>query len=199
MTAQTRELPHDLYLTQVHFALADVGLDPDHHTLDDSDTRGTHCYLRGMHHHPPYRSWPHGLLLIWEWHTGTEADQGEPGRGPAWLWAALLADGSNTEPARLPVDGYANPVQVAAAFDELVETGEAVKTRPGRWRGADDLNAACEAWGAKEIDEEATPDVDRPQPCGEGHCRCYGTGTEHADCACGCDCPRDDDGQLADD
>ena len=42
-------------------------------------------------------------------------------------------------------------------------------------------------------------DIDEPQPCGEGHCRCYGQGSEHADCACGCDCPRDDDGQLIDD
>lgn len=37
------------------------------------------------------------------------------------------------------------------------------------------------------------------EPCGEGHCRCYGVGPEHANCACGCDCPRDEDGQLIDD
>jgi hypothetical protein len=34
------------------------------------------------------------------------------------------------------------------------------------------------------------------QPCGEGHCICYGVGPDHAECACGCDCPRDIDGQL---
>ena len=144
------DLPHDVYLTQVYLALTDVGLDPDHHTLDDCDTRGTHRYLRGMLHQPPYRRWPHGLLLIWEWHTGIEADQGEPERGPVLLWAALQADGSNSEPALLPVDGYANPVQVAAAAGELVDTGAAVKARPGRWHGADVLDAACEAWGAEE-------------------------------------------------
>jgi hypothetical protein len=44
-----------------------------------------------------------------------------------------------------------------------------------------------------------TDDIDRPEPCGEGHCRCDGTGSEHADCACGCDCPRDEGGQLIDD
>lgn len=143
-------LPHDLYLTEVYLALYDVGLNPDHHTLDNSDTRGTHCYLRGILHQPPYQRWPHGLLLIWEWHTGIEADQGEPERGPAWLWAALRPDGSNTELTLLPVDGYANPTQVAAALDELISTGEAVKRRPGRWRGADALDAACEAWGADE-------------------------------------------------
>jgi hypothetical protein len=151
MTTTPRTLPHDLYLTQVYSALTDIGLTPDHHTLDNSDTRGTHCYLRGMLHHPPYRRWPHGLLLIWEWHTGLEA--GESERGPVWLWAAVLADGSNTEPAALPVDGYANPVQVAAGFGELVETGVAVKARPGRWRGADALDAACEAWGAVEASQ----------------------------------------------
>ncbi|MGW1615758.1 hypothetical protein ACWCQZ_41180 [Streptomyces sp. NPDC002285] len=146
-------LPHNLYLTEVYLALHDVGLDPDHHTLDDSDTRGTHCYLRGMLHQPPYQRWPHGLLLIWEWHTGIEADRGEPERGPVWLWAALQPDGSNSEPALLPVDGHANPVQVAAALDELVSTGAAVKRRPGRWRGADALDAACGAWGVEESAE----------------------------------------------
>jgi len=145
-----RALPHDLYLTQTYTALYDIGLDPTHHTLDDSDTRGTHNYLRGILHQPPYQRWPHGLLLIWEWHTGIEAADGEPDRGPLWLWAALRADGSNTEPAPLPVDGYANPSQVAAALDELVTTGQAVKRRPGRWWGADGLDAACGAWAAEE-------------------------------------------------
>jgi hypothetical protein len=41
-------------------------------------------------------------------------------------------------------------------------------------------------------------DLDRREPCGEGHCHCYGVGPEHAECACGCDCPRDDYGQLTD-
>lgn len=45
----------------------------------------------------------------------------------------------------------------------------------------------------------ATADDERREPCGEGHCRCYGQGAEHAECACGCDCPRDEDGQLVDD
>lgn len=151
------DLPHALYLTQTYLALADVGLDPESHTLDDSDTRGTYCYLRGILHHPPYRRWPHGLLLIWEWHTGAEADQGEPERGPVWLWAALKADGSNSEPTPLPVGGYANPTQVAAAVDELVETGAAVKARPGQWWGADALDADCAAWAARETAEPASP------------------------------------------
>jgi hypothetical protein len=147
---ETVTLPHDLYLTQVYSALYDVGLDPDSHTLDDCDTRGTYRYLRGMFHHPPYQRWPHGLLLIWEWHTGIEADQGEPQRGPMWLWAALRPDGSNSEPVPLPIDGYANPAQVAASFDELVQTASALKRRPGRWRGAEVLDADCAAWAAEQ-------------------------------------------------
>ena len=38
---------------------------------------------------------------------------------------------------------------------------------------------------------------DYREPCGEGMCRCYGTGPDHADCACGCDCPRDGDGHSS--
>lgn len=41
--------------------------------------------------------------------------------------------------------------------------------------------------------------LDQNEPCGEGHCRCYGQGSEHAGCACGCDCPRDADGQVIED
>jgi hypothetical protein len=41
-----------------------------------------------------------------------------------------------------------------------------------------------------------TRDLYENQPCGEGHCICYGVGPDHADCACGCDCPRDEYGQL---
>jgi hypothetical protein len=65
------------------------------------------------------------------------------------------------------------------------------------------LRAVLERLGIDAPDEYERPVVGEQQaerePCGEGHCRCYGTGTEHADCACGCDCPRDDDGQLIDD
>ncbi|GIH29380.1 hypothetical protein Aph01nite_76900 [Acrocarpospora phusangensis] len=45
-------------------------------------------------------------------------------------------------------------------------------------------------------DEPELGNDDRPMPCGEGHCRCYGIGYEHADHACGCDCPRDEEGDL---
>jgi hypothetical protein len=140
------DYPHDEYIAAITGALTDVGLDPTTITRDDSDTRGTYCYLRALFALDD-------LLLIWEWHTGIEAAHGEPERGPVWLWAKRLSDGVNTEPAVLPVDGYANPVQVAAAAGELVDTGTAVKRRPGQWDGSKWLDAACEAWGAAETSE----------------------------------------------
>lgn len=61
----------------------------------------------------------------------------------------------------------------------------------------------CDAMSASEMHEddqidEAQLDAqdEENQPCGEGHCRCYGVGAEHYDHACGCDCPRDEDGQV---
>jgi hypothetical protein len=155
MTTQTRALPHDPYIDAITTALADIGLDPTDTTLDDCDTRGTHCYLRAVIAWGedtalnPDR-WQHGLVLLWEWHTGIEAADGEPERGPVWLWAKRLSDGAIREPELLRVDGYANPVQVAAAVHGLDLAGCAVKARPGRWDSSAALDAACEEWGARE-------------------------------------------------
>ncbi|MEV4424014.1 hypothetical protein AB0K23_01295 [Streptomyces sp. NPDC049602] len=154
------DLPHDDYMTAVVDALTTVGLDPADVTLDDSDTRGSYCYLRALMRFTPETTygmtqevWPHGLLLIWEWHTGIEADQGEPERGPVWLWAKCLSDGSNREPEPLPVPGDANPVQVAWALAELINHAEPGRQRIGQWTGASALNAACEAWAAEEASD----------------------------------------------
>lgn len=147
----TDTLPHDEYIAAVCHQLADVGLDPADTTLDDCDTRGLHQYLRALLTFTSDATygvnpdqWPHGLLLIWEWHSGIEA--GEAERGPVWLWAKGLPDGSNTEPAALPVDGIANPVQVAWALAELINRGGTPRRRIGRWDGAAGLDAACDAW-----------------------------------------------------
>ncbi len=77
--------------------------------------------------------WPHGLLLIWEWHIGAEAADGEPERGPIWAWAKCLGGGVNSEPTALLVDGYANPLQVGFALAELINTGSSGRRRIGRW------------------------------------------------------------------
>lgn len=88
----TKPLPHDPYITAVTEALTAAGIPlTDHSWTDDGETRGTYCYLNAVttldpsgtitsddEDVPADAAWPHGLLLIWEWHTGAEAEQGEP-------------------------------------------------------------------------------------------------------------------------
>ncbi|MFI1723883.1 hypothetical protein [Streptomyces sp. NPDC020489] len=163
-----RTLPHDTYIEEVYTALDDAGLAVDDSFTEDSDTRGLYRYLNAvitldLEHTSHAEDWPHGLLLIWEWHTGIEADQGEPDKGPVWLFAEAKDDGSNDWPTVLPVYGYASPAAVVEATRKVI----ARKIRPGsvngissaRWDGgiigdswdqADVLDAACEAWKARE-------------------------------------------------
>lgn len=142
--------PHDTYIEAVGAALAAVGLDATGIWTANADTRGLHQYLNAALTLTPEDStidptmWPEGLILIWEWHSGKE--ENEDPRGPVWLWAKKLRDGGNSEPAALPIDGYANPVQVAAAADELTATGKSLKPRPGQWAGAPALEADITAW-----------------------------------------------------
>ncbi|MFH9072717.1 hypothetical protein [Streptomyces alboflavus] len=154
----TADLPHDAYITAVTDTLAEVGLDPADTWADDCDTRGTYRYLRaGLHFTPedtygvdPGR-WPDGLQLLWEWHPGVE--EGEAEKGPVWLWAKRLPDGSNTDPVPLLVPGFANPVQVAWSLAELINTGATPRQRIGEWVCATSTAAACEAWAADETSE----------------------------------------------
>lgn len=145
-------LPQDPYIDAVVIALADAGWDVADSWTSDADTHGLHQYLNAALTLTPEDSgldagtWPEGLILIWEWHNGIEA--GEPERGARWQWAKKNRDGSSSEPALFPVDGYANPVQVAAAAGELVATGRAVKRRPGQWNGTPGLQEAIAAWEA---------------------------------------------------
>ncbi|MEU9333173.1 hypothetical protein AB0D49_08405 [Streptomyces sp. NPDC048290] len=172
-----RTLPHDPYITAVCDALTEDGLDlTDHCWTDDSETRGTYCYLNAVisldpsgtvgataEDIPAGTEWPHGLLLIWEWHTGVEAEQGEPDKGPIWLFAALKADGSNEYPTALPVHGDADPAAVIDATRKVIGreigAGDFFNFGQCRWSGgiiggswetADELHAACQAWGTAE-------------------------------------------------
>ncbi|MFF9215576.1 hypothetical protein [Streptomyces viridosporus] len=168
-------LPHDSYIEAVGDALTAAGLEPtDHSWTSDSETRGTYRYLNAVLTLDPSGTiasgdndaaeWPHGLLLIWEWHTGREADQGEPERGPVWQFAALKDDGSNEYPTDLPVYGYADPVAVVEATRKVIR-GDILPGdffNVGQWRGwgggiiggswerADQLEAACVAWDTDE-------------------------------------------------
>lgn len=176
-----RQLPHDPYITAVCDALTAAGLElTDQCWTDDGETRGTYCYLNAVITLDPSKTgdldhddisagtaWPHGLLLIWEWHTGIEADQGEPDRGPQWTFAELKDDGSNEYPTDLPVYGYASPAAVVEAarkvIDRSIGAGSFYNYGAPKWDGgiigdswerADELDAACEAWGAAETAEQ---------------------------------------------
>ena len=176
----TRTLPHDPYITAVCDALTTAGLElTDHCWTDDCETRGTYCYLNAVITLDPSGTitsgdedardavaWPHGLLLIWEWHTGIEAEHGEPDKGPQWLFAGLKDDGSTEYPTDLPVYGYASPAAVVEAARKVIsrEIGAggfynygAPKwdggVIGGSWESHAELDAACEAWGADETNE----------------------------------------------
>lgn len=170
---ETRTLPHDPYITAVCEALDATGPQVKDGRTSDSETRGTYCYLEAVIDLDPItvglqEEWPHGLLLIWEWHTGAEAEQGEPDKGPQWLFAEMNEDGSNEYPTDLPVYGYADPAAVAEAARKVIsqEIQAGSFHNLGQWRGwgggiiggsweqAAELDAACEAWGAKETAEQ---------------------------------------------
>lgn len=174
-----RTLPHDPYITAVCDALtaADLHL-TERCWTDDGEARGTYCYLNAVitldpsnviaedpDDVPADAAWPHGLLLIWEWHTG--AEDAEPGRGPQWLFAELKPDGSNEYPTSLPVYGYASPTAVVEAARYVIArqigAGSFYNFGLAKWDGGviggswerhEELDAACEAWGARETAEQ---------------------------------------------
>jgi hypothetical protein len=166
--------PHDPYVEAVIDALTAGGLEPAEWWTSDGETKGVYCYLNAViqldpsgtrelddEDIPAGTSWPHGLMLSWEWHTGLE--EGGPERGPLWEFAELKQDGSSEYPTSLPVYGFASPAAI-------VETARAVTERRikpghfhnfgqpgwdggivgGSWGESGDLEAACLAWAAIE-------------------------------------------------
>lgn len=156
------QLPHDPYIAAVIYALADAGLTPADAFTDDSDTAGSHCYLRAVitlddSSGIPTARWRHGLILIWEWHTGIEADQGEPERGPVWQWARLV-DSHGQCGEREPLTewgfGYASPAYVVESVRALIERRDQAAPAE-RWGHADELSAGCGEWLAREAGVES--------------------------------------------
>lgn len=149
-----RQLAHDFHIVAVSDALAMAGLKPADIWTSDAETAGSHRYLSATITLTPDESgidpdrFPHGLLLRWEWHTGIEAADGEPERGPSWAWQKGRRDGSFTEPQTLTADGYASPTVVAAAARALAAGSE--MPWPDRWQHAHTLDTACQAWAATE-------------------------------------------------
>lgn len=149
-----RALPHDPYIKAVIDALTEAGLTPEQVNTFVEDSYDV-PYLRGTITLTPETSgipadrWPHGLLLIWDWHTGTD-EYYEP--GPNWMWARINKDGSNTWPYNeLPVLGWVAPPMLAAAVATLAHTGQATPMN-SLWHDhlLSPVTAACEAWGASE-------------------------------------------------
>lgn len=147
-------LPHDPYIAAAIEALTAAGLEPVDHFTDDSDTRGSHCFLRAVITlDPDTTRWPHGLILIWEWHTGIEAADGEPDRGPSWEWARLVTEhGECGERQAFTSLGYPSPAYVVESVRALIERRN--QSAPAEsWEHAGELDAACEAWGVDEASQ----------------------------------------------
>jgi hypothetical protein len=151
----TNTLPHDEYIAAICNALTEAGYTPADAFTDDSDTSGTHCYLRAVitlddSSGIPATRWPNGLILIWEWHTGIEAADGEPERGPSWEWARLVDEhGQFGERQGFTALGYPSPAYVVESVRALIEHRNQ-STPAELWDRADVLDAACEAWGVDE-------------------------------------------------
>ncbi len=154
-------LPHDPYIDAVRNALDEAGLEVADGWTSDAETQGVYCYLSAVLTLDTKTSgldperWPNGLILIWEWHTGIEADQGEPERGPYWQWAEkTTSPGWNEPPQQLPVPGWVAPEMLAAAVASLVHTGTPFPMG-SLWHDhlRQPVEAAIEAWAA---DEEAS-------------------------------------------
>ncbi|MFJ2568152.1 hypothetical protein ACIO02_35405 [Streptomyces sp. NPDC087568] len=150
MTEQT--LPHAPYIDAVEDALTEAKLTPEQADAFVEDS-GDFAFLRGVITLTPETSgypstrFRHGLILIWDWHTGRDEDYE---RGPSWQWARLNEDGSsNWAPELLPVPGWVAPAMLAAAVTTLVHTGTPTPMN-SLWHDhlRTPVEAAIEAWAA---------------------------------------------------
>ena len=149
----TRTSPHAPYIEAVVNALSEAQMEPERADVFAEDSYDV-PYLRGVITLTPETSsipadrYRHGLILIWDWHTGRDE---EFDQGPVWQWARLNEDGSGKWPFEpLPVPGFVAPPMLAATVTTLVHTGKATpmgslwqehKRKP--------VEAAIEAWGAE--------------------------------------------------
>lgn len=170
----TRTLPHDPYIEAVTEALTTAGFTPTEQWTDGGETKGMYCHLNAVitldpsgvldlddDEIPVRTPWRYGLILAWEWHTGAE-DGWE--KGPHWEFAALKEHSEcQYPPVLLPVYGYASPAAIVEAARLVID--HRIKALPSSvadwdggivgdsWDRADELDAACEAWGADEASE----------------------------------------------
>jgi hypothetical protein len=146
-----RSLPHAPYIDAVEAALIEASMTPEQADAFVEDSYDV-AYLRGVITLTPETSdipadrYPHGLIAVWDWHTGTDEDYD---RGPVWQWARLNEDGSNRELEALPVPGWVAPPMLVAAVATLIHTGAATPMKT-EWHDhlRAPVEAAIEAWAA---------------------------------------------------
>jgi len=150
----TTHLPHAPYIDAIEAAFTEAKMLPEQADAFVEDSYEV-AYLRGVITLTPETSgipadrFRHGLILIWDWHTGRDE---EFDQGPAWQWARRNEDGSNQWPYEpLPVPGWVAPEMLAATVATLVHTGTATPMGSvwhDHLRGP--VEAAIETWGADE-------------------------------------------------
>ncbi|MGW1160425.1 hypothetical protein ACWD48_19835 [Streptomyces sp. NPDC002519] len=149
---ETHTLPHAPYIDAIEVALTEAKMEPEQTDAFAEDSYDV-PYLRGVITLTPETSsipadrFPHGLILIWDWHTGRDEDYD---RGPSWQWAKLVDEhGQSALPEPLPVAGFVAPAMLAATVSTLAHTG---KPTPMGSLWHDHLRkpveAAIEEWGA---------------------------------------------------
>jgi hypothetical protein len=142
-------LPHAPYIDAVVAEFTTTAMTPEQADAVVEDSYDV-PHLRGVITLTPDTSgipadrYPHGLLLIWDWHTGRDDDYD---RGPVWQWARLNDDGSNRDPEPLPVPGWVMPAMLAGAVATLAHTGTPTAMTTG-WHQhlRAPVQAAIEAW-----------------------------------------------------
>lgn len=147
----TYALPHAPYIDAIEAALAEAKMQPEQvdafveDSYDVPHLRGVITLTSETSGIPDDR-YRHGLVLIWDWHTGRD-DYFD--RGPVWQWARLNDDGSNRDPEPLPVPGWVMPAMLTAAVATLAHTGTATTMTTG-WHQhlRAPIQDAIEAWEA---------------------------------------------------
>jgi hypothetical protein len=147
-----RTLPHALYIDAIDTGLTEAKLTPEQVDAFVEDSYDV-PYLRGVITLTPETSgipadrYRHGVVLIWDWHTGRDEDHSH---GPVWQWARLNGDGSNRDPEPLPVPGWVAPAMLAATVATLAHTGTATPMTTG-WHQhlRAPVQDACEAWAKR--------------------------------------------------
>lgn len=149
----TRTLPHNPYIDAIEVALTEAKLEPEQADAFVEDSYDV-PYLRGVITLTPETSgipadrFPHGLIIVWDWHTGRDEDYD---RGASWQWARLNEDGSSKWSfEELPVPGWVAPAMLAAAVATLAHTGKATPMN-SLWHEhlREPVEAAIEAWSAE--------------------------------------------------